>query len=131
MRDTLSIVGLTLAGLLLVGCEPVDYYPNHEALERTGDIHKAGPGPYGGNNSNFPVGTPGTPGTTQPITPSASAALPVGTPASSGPTFNLNGRNTFSETASYTGANTGGAAGSDQTNTPGAGVTGSPFSVGR
>ncbi len=109
---TLVLVGTTGA----VGCAPVDYYPHHETSERASDVRKQGDGSYGGNNSSYPVGTPGT---------TADRAAPSEPPAAaSGPSLNTSGRGDFSPTGSYSGANTGGSTPSDQNASPGTTATG-------
>ncbi len=88
---------LLAAGLSAIGgCDAVDYYPAHETPMRSADLRKEGVGTYGGNNSNYPVGTPGTAGTDGPTSGTA-------------PSFNASGQGTFSNTGSYSGANVGGA----------------------
>ena len=54
------------AALLIGGCDFVDYYPQHAPPEQTSDLQKQGAGSYGGANSNFPIGTPGTVGVKLP-----------------------------------------------------------------
>ena len=123
MTNLTAILG---SGLILltavVGCEPVDYYPNHETPQQSGDLRKQGPGGYGGNNSDYPVGTPGTAGTSQPATPPVENSIP--SQLSGGPTFTTSGQGTFSQTGSYSGANTGGASAADQSISPGTTTTG-------
>ena len=105
--------------MALTGCEPVDYYPRHETPEHTSDLQKAGSGGYGGNNSNFPVGTPGTAGTSNTTRPALNNNVPIQATPSGGPSFNTSGQGAFSETGSYSGANTGGSTSADQTSSPG------------
>jgi hypothetical protein len=90
MRQSSCWIGLVAVALVGGGCDNFDYYPGHEMQEKTSDLRKQGPDNYGGNNSNYPVGTPGTSGTTQPI-----SAVPTAVPAQpsngAGPTINARG----------------------------------------
>ena len=86
---------LILVGL--VGCDAAEYYPHHEAAERSDDLRKEGSGSYGGNNSAFPVGTPGT---ATPAAP-ATGAVPA-TPTQAAPSSSA-----FQQGGSYSGAATG------------------------
>jgi hypothetical protein len=90
----------------LGGCEPVDYYPHHDVPERSSDLQQGGPGGYGGNNSDDPMGTSGATGNdkgTSPMQPESPA----------GPALNTNGQGAFSQTRSYSGAATGGSMSGD------------------
>lgn len=113
-----SIRTLGLAAMIFVagGCELVDYYPNHEAPQQANDLKKSGPGTYGGNNSNYPVGTPGT---------SDNAAPPPG------PTLNNSSQGAFSPTGTYSGAATGGGAPTSPAGTPSENATQTGTSAGR
>ena len=63
MRFKLPTLLLSIGVACGTGCDATDYYPQHEAPLRSSDLQKQGPGSFGGNNSVYPVGTPGTTGT--------------------------------------------------------------------
>ena len=108
-------MSLLVLGALTVGCEPVDYYPDHRPPQPASDLQKSGTGPYGGTNSDYPLGTPGTQG-------GAPAGGGVPTP-DAGPAFTTTGTGPLSTSGSYTGANTGGSAAGNRPTTPAGGVT--------
>ncbi len=94
MKHQIRSAALLVSLVTGVGCDYVDYYPHHEQPTQNSDLRKSGPGTYGGNNSTYPVGTPGT-------------GTPI--PAASAPSVNASGAGTVSDTGSYSGASTGGA----------------------
>ena len=128
MNNATQTIGLAALLLIVGGCDAVDYYPKHESPQQSADLRKDGPGSYGGNNSNYPVGTPGTSDTAMP---SATNTLPSAATPNNGPTFNINGQGTFSATGSYSGANTGGSSTANRPNAPADGTTRTGTSAGR
>jgi hypothetical protein len=112
--------GLCIMAIAALDCEPVDYYPHHDEPEQAADLQKGGAGGYGGNNSNFPVGTPSAMGDDNGMVPTQAAPPPP----SSSPTFTTNGQGAFSQTRSYSGADTGGSTSGDQSIESGTTTTG-------
>jgi hypothetical protein len=106
MKTALKFFALTVPFLALTGgCDPFDYYPEHEAHVSGSDLDKSGEsGQYGGTGTQDKIEHPKGMDTTNP----GSSSKPVDTkPAVS---FGLGGSTSIdeSQTGSYGGSNVGG-----------------------
>jgi hypothetical protein len=106
MKHALKLISLAATLLALnAGCDPFDYYPQHEAHLSDADMDKAGQSvSYGGTDGKEQFPQPKGRNTTNP----GSSSKPVDTkPAVS---FGLGGSTAFDEaqTGSYGGSNVGG-----------------------